>query len=107
MESPYEWPRELRSAVAAFDGDLEWQVLAATVDGPHTGEELVEKLDVEPEAVSEAVSNLTTGGLVSRRNRGDLTDKYDYTVELSEYGSRFVGAMFDTLGDATAGLSEA
>lgn len=106
MESPYDWPHEIQSAVTAFDSDLEWQVLAATVDGPHTGDELADKLDVDRDAVSDAVSNLTGGGLVSRRNRGDITDKYEYSVEISEYGSRFVEAMFDTLGDATEGLTE-
>jgi biotin operon repressor len=104
MTEPYDWPHEIQSAVAAFETDLEWQVLGATVDSPHTGDELVEALESSREDISEAVSNLTQGGIVARKNKGRLDDPTEYTVELSEYGGRFVEAMFGTLGDARDGL---
>lgn len=99
----YQWPWEIRSAVEAFQSDAEWTIVAATVDGPQSFDDIKTILDEQnPQAVERAVSNLTSGGLVQKRSNGDVEDPHDYTVELSEYGQRFVVAMFDTLGDVHA-----
>lgn len=99
MHDEYAWPPELRSAVNALAGDLEWQILAAVVDSPHTADELSIKFDVDHDAVATAVKNLTCGGLVHKRDAATGGEPTTYRVELAEYGARFVDAMFDTLGN--------
>lgn len=95
----YDWPWEIRSAVDALDSDHEWEILGAAVDGPQTFDDLQTLLpDEDAEAIDDAVSNLARGGLIAKVNDGDLTDRYAYRIELSEYGGRFVEALFDTLG---------
>jgi len=99
----YDWPFEIREAVDSLESDTEWKILAATVDGAQEFSELQsilpETLDDEIDA---AVSTLAAGGLVQKRSAGDPTRPRAYRVELSEYGSRFVEALFDTLGSAEA-----
>lgn len=98
MDEPYDWPEIFQSAVEALDSELEWQLLGLVYDKSRTADEIVDELDISHQAATTSVSKLTKGGLVSRRNMGELTNETAYYVELSEYGSRFIDAMFDTLG---------
>ena len=105
--TPYNWPYEIRAAVAALVSDLEWQILAALMDQPQTGTELANTFDVPSEELGDGVSNLMAGGLISKTYPNDPSmDESEYSVELSEYGERFIKALFNTLGDATKTLDQ-
>ena len=75
--SEYNWPWEIKSAVSAFESDMEWQVLAVAVDGTHTFYEVKSKLGADDSSVDDAVRNLVQGGLINKRSTGDPTDPRD------------------------------
>jgi DNA-binding HxlR family transcriptional regulator len=104
------FPWEIQSAINGIDGDTERAIIALLFDEnklPFTElqEELGDEEPLHPQTLSNSLSKLRKGGLIEKRILdSDLDDEHPEDTfssyyEISEYGERFVEALFASLGD--------
>lgn len=100
------FPYEIRVAVDAFASERQ-QALVATLleDGPLSFSELQHAMggpedeEMHQYKLSQALDPLQEAGLVAKRsNDGTVSDRYDAYYEVTEYGSRFVHCLLESLG---------
>lgn len=106
-----EWaemfPYEIRAAVDAFAGERQQALLATLLEeGPLSFSDL-QRAVVESDSgdelhqykLSQALDPLQEAGLVAKRaNDGAVSDRFDAYYEVTEYGSRFVHCLLESLG---------
>jgi DNA-binding HxlR family transcriptional regulator len=104
------FPWEIQSAIDGIDGDTERAVIALLFDEDKLSfteiqEELGDEDPLHPQTLSNSLSKLKKGGLIEKRILdSDLDDEHPEEIfssyyEISEYGERFVEALFASLGD--------
>ncbi|WP_155118380.1 hypothetical protein [Halorubrum sp. BV1] len=99
-----KFPEEISKAIDGLGGDTERAVVIVLFNqGDLAFTELREELGddepLHPETLSNALSNLKSGGLIRKRalENGE-EDPFSSYYTLSEYGERFIYSLFDSLG---------
>ena len=101
------FPYEIRVAVDAFAGERQQALLATLLEeGPLSFSELQSAMggpekdeEMHQYTLSQALDPLQEAGLITKRsNDGTVSDRYDAYYEVTEYGSRFVHCLLESLG---------
>lgn len=114
-----KFPWEIRDAIEGIEGETEQAVMALLMnEEPLAFTEIQEKLsdeekELHQQTLSNALSNLTSGGLIRKKikdiNPGEDHPETSFSsyYSVSEYGDRFVHSLFDSLGsvDGSSGGS--
>lgn len=99
-----KFPEEISKAIDGLSGEAERAVVIVLFDeGDMAFSELQEELgegeELHQETLSNALSDLKTGGLIRKRILEDEEESpFSSYYSLSEYGERFVHSLFDSLG---------
>ena len=99
-----KFPEEISKAINGLSGETERAVVIVLYNqGDLAFTELREELGddeaLHPETLSNALSNLKSGGLIRKRILEDDEEApFSSYYVLSEYGERFIYSLFDSLG---------
>lgn len=98
-------PKELKRAIDGIDGENQFAIVVKLIDdGALSFSELKSDLDIHQQSLSNALQSLQKGGIVTRRNNGDLGDRYDSLYTMSIFGERFIDQLFESLGKPKSGI---
>ncbi|WP_418282660.1 MarR family transcriptional regulator [Halorubrum sp. DTA98] len=93
------FPLEIRQAIEALDKKHGKAIVATLLEeGPQSFTELKEDLGLSSSQITNALDALTIAGLVRKRTTIDDESSYNGRYEISEFGSRFVYQMLESLG---------
>ncbi|WP_265112267.1 hypothetical protein [Halosolutus halophilus] len=93
------FPLEIRQAVGAFEKENAKAVIATLLEeGPKSFTELKDELELYSQQLTNALDPLKTSGMIRKRAADADEDEYEAYYEISEFGSRFVHCLFESLG---------
>ncbi|QCC49473.1 winged helix-turn-helix domain-containing protein [Halobellus limi] len=93
------FPLEIRQAIDALSQKHGKAVIATLLEeGPQSFTELKQRLDLTSSQTTNALDALTVAGLVRKRTAVGDDGPYDSYYTVSEFGSRFVHHLLESLG---------
>jgi DNA-binding HxlR family transcriptional regulator len=95
-------PSEIREGISGIDGDVQYAIVVLLAENQTMAfSELREMLDVHQQTLSNALDTLQNGSIVTKREKGNLNDRYRADYVLTSFGERFLVKLFESLGTST------
>lgn len=93
------FPTEIREAVGAFENDNSQAIIATLLEeGPQSFSQLRDDLGVHQQTLTNSLNSLRDSGLIRKRLADSDEGEYESYYEVSEFGSRFVDCLLNSLG---------
>lgn len=93
------FPSEIRRGIEGIDGDLQFATTYLLIEnGRMSFSELKEELDVHQQTLSNALSKMQKGSLITQIDVQSIDERYNSFYEVTSFGYSFVDSLFESLG---------
>lgn len=93
-----EIPEEIKRAVEGVDGEIQYAIIVMLLneDGAPFSK-IQDELKIHQQTLSSRLKKLVKGALITRKERGELDDRYEANYEITKFGEKFLNNLLATL----------